>query len=318
MNISGKYETNNGEMTIEKEGNGYKGSYAKSGTLEGKLDGHVLEGTWHNNGQKGLFLFEFNDDGSFAGKYKKGIDTGAMRGKWSGKSLKTPESNKDVQVNTDEYGKTTKHYKNGALFKWVYESNRSDYKWIAIGEFDEYTYDGKSWMFLKSGRIDYSYPSNYEVDSEYEEMIKFEEGVFEFFDEGCWWLARGKRELINQNKAIEEGEFEEGCNLIRGKRTYPEGVIVEGEFGGEGNLTITKPNGTVLTGKYDYGKLVEGELVSHLGFKAGDVVTLKSGGVEMTLEQLDVKKGEALCIYVYRGKITKDWISLSMLKLSTE
>ena len=37
MNITGEYETNNGKMAIEKDGNVYKGTYAESGVICGLL-----------------------------------------------------------------------------------------------------------------------------------------------------------------------------------------------------------------------------------------------------------------------------------------
>ena len=92
MKIQGKYETNNGELTISKNGDQYNGIYAQNGVISGKLSENKLEGQWSNNGLEGLFLFEFSEDGAFSGKYKKGLDPGNMRGKWTGKLVSSVEA----------------------------------------------------------------------------------------------------------------------------------------------------------------------------------------------------------------------------------
>jgi len=101
MNILGKYETNNGELTISKIGDKYSGTYAQNGVISGKLSENKLEGQWSNNGLEGLFLFEFNEDGSFIGKYKKGIDPGSLRGKWTGKMVSVNKSEGDAKIEDD-------------------------------------------------------------------------------------------------------------------------------------------------------------------------------------------------------------------------
>ena len=68
-------EVNNGGIT---------GTYPNA-TLTGTLEGNVLSATFHNSAVNAVGLIEitFSENG-FEGKWKKGLEPGTMRGKWSG------------------------------------------------------------------------------------------------------------------------------------------------------------------------------------------------------------------------------------------
>ena len=82
-------EAKNGEIT---------GSYPNA-TLTGTLLGNVLSATFHNTAVNtvGLIELTFNENG-FEGKWKKGLEQGPMRGKWSGE-LMTDSKHSDSAVN---------------------------------------------------------------------------------------------------------------------------------------------------------------------------------------------------------------------------
>lgn len=312
MDVTGTYETNNGELTISKNGDKYSGTYAQNGVISGKLSENKLEGQWNNNGLEGLFSFEFSEDGSFSGNFKKGLDPGSLRGKWTGKLIGVSPSNENVKITVTEYAEISDFFEGGVLVKRISEGK--DWKITSVGEFTQSPYDSEDY-YLKKGRVDYWYAPDYEFT---EEQIRYayEEGEF---DED--FFLRGT--LAHLDGTIEEGEFWEGWALKKGKRTYSDGTIMEGDFTIEDEEfpsdsdyrgTLSKPNGTIYKGRFENGEFAEGEVVSCLGFTPGDVVSLKSGGIQMTIEKLGSKADKALCFYVYRGKITKEWFSLDMLK----
>jgi hypothetical protein len=84
MNISGKYNSNQGEMHLEQTDNIVTGSYSLNGSINGLIENNKLKAIWKNGNHEGLLELEFNEDNSFAGKYKKGKEDGPMRGKWDG------------------------------------------------------------------------------------------------------------------------------------------------------------------------------------------------------------------------------------------
>lgn len=92
MNISGKYKTQHGELIIAQHGDNITATYQENGICVGKLIGNKVEGIWKNKKDQGLFVWTFDDKGSFEGNYKSGIEKGPMRGKWSGR-IKDNETN---------------------------------------------------------------------------------------------------------------------------------------------------------------------------------------------------------------------------------
>ena len=167
-----------------------------------------------------------------------------------------------------------------------------------------------------------------EVIINYSDGRKFE-GTFDFDNFG---FHEGK--LSYQNGDYEYGEWVEGednFEFYTGsiRKTFKSGNIYEGqvkfgkktgqgiyynnndgEYCGEflnGKLNgwgkLTKPNGEIIEGKWNIGVLT---------FSFGDLVSLKSGDLNMTIESIN--GSSAKCIYVYRGKPTSEYYDVSLLK----
>lgn len=98
MNITGTYISNNGEIIFQQEGNNITGTYSSIGTIKGEMNNNILTAVWTNNGVDGLLEFTFSEDGSFKGKYKKGINEGAMRGSWNGEKIKLVATNSNSKL----------------------------------------------------------------------------------------------------------------------------------------------------------------------------------------------------------------------------
>ncbi len=86
-----EYSINNGQLYITFEENGGKviGHYAGSrggneGMVNGDISGDILSGSWQvkAKGAAGLLEIEFNESG-FEGKWKQGLEPGAMKGVWT-------------------------------------------------------------------------------------------------------------------------------------------------------------------------------------------------------------------------------------------
>lgn len=69
------------EATYEIKGNKVPGN------VSGKLEGNILKSIFQVNEAKGLMDFSFSENG-FEAKWKKGVEEGPMKGKWTG-SLKS-------------------------------------------------------------------------------------------------------------------------------------------------------------------------------------------------------------------------------------
>ncbi|MDX9881198.1 MAG: hypothetical protein RBS73_03965 [Prolixibacteraceae bacterium] len=74
QNVSGTYQTDFKEMTLQQNGNQVTGTYEHSGgRIEGTLYGNTLTGWWYQTNGKGRFVFVFNNDCSaFTGKWSYG------------------------------------------------------------------------------------------------------------------------------------------------------------------------------------------------------------------------------------------------------
>ncbi len=111
------YTINKGQETItfsQGKDNTISGQYG-SGTLTGTIDGNVLKATFYNkkNNSAGLIEITFHENG-FVAKWKQGLETGPMKGKWKGSLGNSPiivnkekqdESNRKVAIyagQTDE------------------------------------------------------------------------------------------------------------------------------------------------------------------------------------------------------------------------
>lgn len=80
MKFAGNFGTLN--FTVESDGHAM-GQYQDSGMLEGSFEDGTFEGEWKNKGMEGLIKFNVSD-GILNGSWKKGLEPGAMRGKWKG------------------------------------------------------------------------------------------------------------------------------------------------------------------------------------------------------------------------------------------
>ena len=85
VELSGTYDTDFSEMTLQQYGNKVTGTYKwADGRIEGTISGHTVTGWWYQSNGKGKFVFEFNSDFSaFTGKWGRNNDTPS--GKWDGK-----------------------------------------------------------------------------------------------------------------------------------------------------------------------------------------------------------------------------------------
>ncbi len=101
MTLSGTYKTQHGDLTITQEGEKITATYQDDGVCNGKLSGNKVDGIWKNKKDQGIFEWNFDDKGSFTGKYKSGTDQGPMRGKWNGKlaSQEISESDDENKLN---------------------------------------------------------------------------------------------------------------------------------------------------------------------------------------------------------------------------
>lgn len=100
MNITGIYKTQHGDLTITQAGENITATYQVEGLCSGRLSGNKIKGIWKNNKGYGLFEWTFDNNGSFTGKYKSGMEDGAMRGKWDGKPPSS-ESVIDLESKSD-------------------------------------------------------------------------------------------------------------------------------------------------------------------------------------------------------------------------
>ena len=79
------YNTQHGELNIAQHGDNITATYQDNGVCSGKINENKVEGIWKNKKDQGLFEWKFDGKGSFTGKYKSGLEDGAMKGQWHGK-----------------------------------------------------------------------------------------------------------------------------------------------------------------------------------------------------------------------------------------
>jgi hypothetical protein len=70
MHVSGKYQTQHGNLTLSQNDDHVTGSYQENGICVGTLSGNKVEGIWKNKKDQGLFEWIFDGEGGFKGKYK--------------------------------------------------------------------------------------------------------------------------------------------------------------------------------------------------------------------------------------------------------
>jgi len=81
-----KFKGNFGELTLNINGTEATGTYQENGTLYGEFMNNTFKGQWKNNGMEGLVEFKIINN-KLEGSWKKGLDSGPMRGKWEGELL---------------------------------------------------------------------------------------------------------------------------------------------------------------------------------------------------------------------------------------
>jgi uncharacterized cupin superfamily protein len=105
--VSGTYQTEWGEMTLQQTGNQVTGTYKhNNGVINGTLSGKTLTGTWAQTNGKGKFRFEFNDDlSAFTGRWSYNEAEPATGG-WNGKK-KAPINVSVAGTFTTDWGEMT-------------------------------------------------------------------------------------------------------------------------------------------------------------------------------------------------------------------
>ena len=85
QNITGIYQTDFNEMTLQQNGSSITGTYKHAnGRIEGTLNGNTMTGWWYQSNGKGRFTFVFNGDYSaFTGKWS--YDNAEPSSVWNGK-----------------------------------------------------------------------------------------------------------------------------------------------------------------------------------------------------------------------------------------
>jgi len=85
--VTGKYETNFGELTLIHMDSKVTGTYShENGRVEGSIIGTTMTGWWYQNNGKGRFIFKFASDfSSFDGLY--GYDDAEPSTSWDGKRI---------------------------------------------------------------------------------------------------------------------------------------------------------------------------------------------------------------------------------------
>jgi hypothetical protein len=100
QNVSGVYNTDYRQMTLNQIGNKVTGTYEGSnGKIQAILNGNRLVGTWSNSSSNktGNFEFIFNSNySSFTGKYGYNSDTPTK--KWNGTKVESTTSSTNVQT----------------------------------------------------------------------------------------------------------------------------------------------------------------------------------------------------------------------------
>jgi len=86
LKLNTPYYADKKEIVFQQNEVGTINSTYADGTIEGKMEGNTLKAVFHNLivNISGLIELTFHETG-FAGKWKKGMEPGLMKGKWNGK-----------------------------------------------------------------------------------------------------------------------------------------------------------------------------------------------------------------------------------------
>ena len=234
MNISGKYNSNQGEMQLEQTDNIVTGSYSLKGIINGLIENNKLKAIWKNGNHEGLLELEFNEDNSFAGKYKKGKEDGPMRIKWDGSKIEN-----NLNANEPIFQNLELNIKN--------ETN------------DEIKNGYAKWHDNDNNVFDGTWENNEFIDGK---ILYFDGGIEEGKFRNCELYGNGIRKYSDEEgiNITEEGNFDNGI-LIKGKITHSNGFYEEGNFNEEGlnGNGITKwPDGSFQDGIWINSEFGEG------------------------------------------------------------
>ena len=85
LKLNTPYLADEKEIVFQQNNDGTIKSTYSDGTIEGKMEGNTLKAVFHNPkvSVSGIMEITFHETG-FAGKWKKGMEPGPMKGKWSG------------------------------------------------------------------------------------------------------------------------------------------------------------------------------------------------------------------------------------------
>lgn len=313
MKITGKYETSNGLMVIEERNTQVTGKYAQNGVLTGKINGETFTGIWENNGQKGLFHFQFHNDNTFTGKYKKGIDEGIMRGKWTGKKIENQELPKDNITNNVSDIKRIE-YEDGNVYEGyllngqrhgegIFTISQGAYEIVMEGEFKDGKLSGlgKKTFTKKTNPDEFAiYEGKFkdgELNGKGKITTEFSVQEGEFKDDNLHGRGRITYVKEYEHRGSREGEFKDGKLNGKGKKTFrdktnpDEFTISEGEFkndelNGIGKMTT---DWFIYEGKFKddefhgKGKITYIGEYKHMGSYEGDFIQDKYEGFGIRL-----------------------------------
>jgi len=86
-----RFKGNFGILELSIDGKNVTGVYQKDGELSGELIDNIFKGKWKNKGFEGLVEFTIIDN-ELTGSWKKGMESGPMKGKWHGKLIEDDDT----------------------------------------------------------------------------------------------------------------------------------------------------------------------------------------------------------------------------------
>ena len=91
MGESREYELNFGIVKIIIDGTTCTGTYQNNGEFSGTINGDLVKAKWTNEGIEGLIELDLSGN-KLVGKWKQGLEAGAMRGSWEGILIESKSS----------------------------------------------------------------------------------------------------------------------------------------------------------------------------------------------------------------------------------
>jgi hypothetical protein len=248
-----------------------------------KYEGELLNGMRHGKGKLMMSGCCYEGDFSNNMMHGKGVYT------WdSGISYIGDFANDNF------HGKGTKTFVNGDYYEGIWKEDDFVSGMVKVTYDSGASYEGEMLNGQRNGKGKYTWQDGdfYEGD--------FVDGNF-----------NGQGKKTGLNGSWKSGTWEND-NFVSGNAyvIYDDGDTYEGGFVNgvrEGWGVLKNSNGELTEGKWKDGEI---------DFSAGDSVTLKSGGINMTVERVFYKGNHlvAECIYVYRGKPIKEEYDLTLLK----